>query len=103
MQEAGQGKKMKVKKGWLAVQVGTPEEDGGCERFVIPISYLCHPLFQRLLDKAHEVYGYHTTGPLKLPCSVDDFHHLRWQIQKHKTHQHHHHHHLSTSLSFNSC
>ncbi|KAA8547060.1 hypothetical protein F0562_003489 [Nyssa sinensis] len=60
-------KKMKVKKGWLAVQVGLEEEDGCFQRFVIPISYLYHPLFQRLLDKAHEVYGYHTTGPLKLP------------------------------------
>ncbi|KAL5174090.1 Auxin-responsive protein SAUR32 [Glycine soja] len=95
-------KKMKVKKGWLAVQVEEETEEAGgvgSQRFVIPISYLCHPLFKHLLDKAYEVYGYHTEGPLKLPCSVDDFLHLRWRIQKessthhHHNHNHNHHHH----------
>ncbi|KAH1260667.1 Auxin-induced protein 6B [Glycine max] len=62
---------MKVKKGWLAIQV----EEEGSQRFVIPISYLYHPLFKHLLDN-----GYHTEGPLKLPCSVDDFLHLRERI-----------------------
>ncbi|GMN33182.1 hypothetical protein TIFTF001_004026 [Ficus carica] len=104
---------MKVKKGWLAVEVGLEDEDhGGFQRFTIPISYLYHPLFKTLLEKAHEVYGYHTAGPLRLPCSVDDFLHLRWRIEKessghghHHQHQHHHHHqnHLSSSLSFHSC
>ncbi|KAG6398525.1 hypothetical protein SASPL_139989 [Salvia splendens] len=47
-------KKMKVKKGCLAVQVGLEDEDGGFKRFSIPISYLYHPLFQKLLDKARE-------------------------------------------------
>ncbi|OIT03334.1 hypothetical protein A4A49_05192 [Nicotiana attenuata] len=97
---------MKVKKGWLAIQVGLEEEDGGIQRFVIPISYLHHPLLQKLLDKAYEVYGYHGDGPLKLPCSVDDFLHIRWQIQKGANHQHHHknhHQHLPSTLSFHSC
>jgi len=44
-------------------------------KVVIPISYLYHPLFKHLLDN-----GYHTEGPLKLPCSVDDFLHLRERI-----------------------
>ncbi|XP_027339498.1 auxin-induced protein 6B-like [Abrus precatorius] len=99
-------KKMKVKKGWLAVQVGLEEEEGS-ERFVIPISYLYHPLFKGLLDKAREVYGYHTDGPLKLPCSVDDFVHLRWRIEKESTHHHHHHNHnhhrLPHAFYFHSC
>ncbi|OMO52018.1 Auxin responsive SAUR protein [Corchorus capsularis] len=98
-------KKAKVKKGWLAVQVGL-EEDGGFQRFVIPISYLYHPLFKRLLDKAYEVYGYHTAGPLRLPCSIDDFLNLKWRIEKesnHHNHHHNHHHHLPLSLSFHSC
>ncbi|KAG6658695.1 hypothetical protein CIPAW_04G179800 [Carya illinoinensis] len=99
---------MKVKKGWLAVRVGLEDEDGEFQRFVIPISYLYHPLFKRLLEKAHEVYGYHTTGPLRLPCSVDDFHHLRWRIEKEPNHHHHNHHqhhlsNLSGALSFHSC
>ncbi|KAK7316908.1 hypothetical protein RJT34_00712 [Clitoria ternatea] len=100
-------KKMKVKKGWLAVQV---EEEDGCgnsHKFVIPISYLYHPLFKGLLDKAYEVYGYHTDGPLKLPCSVDDFLHLRWRIEKeppsHQHHHHNHHHRLPHALYFHSC
>ncbi|KAJ4962963.1 hypothetical protein NE237_022902 [Protea cynaroides] len=73
---------MKVKKGWLAVTVGLEDDEAGHQRFVIPISYLYHPLFKRLLEKAQEVYGYHTTGPLRLPCSVDDFLHLRWRIER---------------------
>nr|KYP58328.1 Auxin-induced protein 6B [Cajanus cajan] len=91
---------MKVKKGWLAVEV---EEGGGhgCERFMIPIWYLYHPLFKHLLDKAYEVYGYHTQGPLKLPCSVDDFLHLRWRIHKESTN--HHHPHLPHAFNFHSC
>jgi len=106
-------KKMKVKKGWLAVEVEEESEEGGCgegsHRFMIPISYLYHPLFKNLLDKAYEVYGYHTQGPLKLPCSVDDFLHLRWRIHKEATTTHHLHHHqphhrqLSHSFSFTSC
>ncbi|KAL2342874.1 hypothetical protein Fmac_004159 [Flemingia macrophylla] len=101
---------MKVKKGWLAVEVEEEEEEeGGCERFMIPISYLYHPLFKKLLDKAYEVYGYHAEGPLKLPCSVDDFLHLRWRIEKeyHHNHNHrrHHHHHrpLPHAFYFHSC
>ncbi|CAI9758354.1 unnamed protein product [Fraxinus pennsylvanica] len=99
-------KKVKVKKGWVAVEVGLADdnEDGGIfQRFAIPISYLYHPLFQRLLDEAREVYGYHTTGPLRLPCSVDDFLHIRWRIEKETTSHSHHHRHLSASLSFHSC
>ncbi|KAF5745062.1 hypothetical protein HS088_TW07G00643 [Tripterygium wilfordii] len=77
-------KKSKVKKGWLAVEVGLEEEEDYCgfQRFVIPISYLYHPLFKTLLDRAREVYGYHADGPLRLPCSVDEFLHLRWRIEK---------------------
>ncbi|VFR00971.1 unnamed protein product [Cuscuta campestris] len=103
----------KVKKGWLAVQVGPDdgEGEGGNRRFVIPISYLYHPLFQNLLDKAREVYGYHADGPIRLPCSVDDFLHIRWRIEKEDAnsaaaaagHLRHHHHHLPTTLSFRSC
>ncbi|GAB4835511.1 hypothetical protein Ancab_000420 [Ancistrocladus abbreviatus] len=102
-------KKVKVKKGSLAVQVGLEDED--VQRFVIPISYLYHPLFSTLLEKAREVYGYRVSGPLHLPCSADDFLHLRWQIEKktgsrhHNSHHHHHHssYHLYHSLSFRSC
>lgn len=69
-----------MKKGWLSVDVGL-EGEGGFQRFRIPISYLYHKLFKQLLEKARDVYGYHTTGPLKLPCSVDDFFNLKWKIE----------------------
>ncbi|CAA7395178.1 unnamed protein product [Spirodela intermedia] len=73
----------KVKKGWMVVSVGL--DDGGgttLRRFMIPISYLRHPLFRGLLEAAQDVYGFPSTGPLKLPCSVDDFLHLRWLIER---------------------
>ncbi|WOG91601.1 hypothetical protein DCAR_0310850 [Daucus carota subsp. sativus] len=95
-------KKTKVKKGWMAVEVGL-EEDGEATRFMMPISYLYHSLFDQLLDMAQEVYGYHTTGPLRLPCSADEFLHLRWRIEKESSRRFHHHQHLPASLSFHSC
>ncbi|KAL8126528.1 hypothetical protein AgCh_013704 [Apium graveolens] len=93
-------KKMKVKKGWIAVEVGSEEDNERPTKLVIPISYLYSPLFRQLLDRAHEVYGYHISGPLKLPCSVDEFIHLRWRIEKesNKNYRKNHHHHLSSSL-----
>ncbi|XP_009417641.1 auxin-responsive protein SAUR32 [Musa acuminata AAA Group] len=84
-------KRMKVKKGSVTVRVGLEGEEGGFRKFVIPISYLHHPLFQRLLESAQEVYGFYSSGPLKLPCSVDDFLHLRWRIERESHHSHGHH------------
>ncbi|EYU20631.1 hypothetical protein MIMGU_mgv1a024521mg [Erythranthe guttata] len=90
MQVRQEEKKMKVKKGWVAVQVGLggtiKDENQDCNctefmRFVIPISYLYNPLFQRLLDKAHEIYVYRAPGPLTLPCSIDDFLHILTKIE----------------------
>ncbi|KAK8483296.1 hypothetical protein V6N13_057270 [Hibiscus sabdariffa] len=54
-------KREKVNKGWLVVQVGTEENDRGLCRFVIPISYLYHPLLKRLLEKKME--------PMKAPAA----------------------------------
>ncbi|KAK1620158.1 hypothetical protein QYE76_025675 [Lolium multiflorum] len=73
----GEEKKWKVKKGWLAVMV---DEDQ--RRFVIPIAYLYHPLFRRLLEAARDTYGYHSSGPLRLPCSVDEFLRLRALVER---------------------
>ncbi|KAK9134999.1 hypothetical protein Syun_014329 [Stephania yunnanensis] len=70
---------MKAKKGWLAVKVGL--EDDKLERLVIPMSYLHNPLFKPLMERAREVYGYRTSGPLRLPCTVDEFLSLRSRIE----------------------
>ncbi|KAL7237442.1 hypothetical protein ACSBR2_003687 [Camellia fascicularis] len=57
-------------KGHFAVYVGEKEKN----RFVIPLSYLKHPLFQDLLRKAEEEYGFdHPMGGLTIPCSEDAF------------------------------
>ncbi|EYU20634.1 hypothetical protein MIMGU_mgv1a025877mg [Erythranthe guttata] len=84
-------KKMKLKKGWVVVQVGLSEISNDqiqdycsnfSKRFYVPISYLYNPLFQKLLEKASEIYGYQTNSPLMLPCSVEEFLLLRWRIEK---------------------
>ncbi|KAK4477166.1 hypothetical protein RD792_016379 [Penstemon davidsonii] len=59
-----------VPKGHLAVYVGESEK----KRFVIPLSYLNEPLFQDLLCRAEEEFGFdHPMGGLTIPCSQDLF------------------------------
>ncbi|KAL8051216.1 hypothetical protein ABFX02_06G132300 [Erythranthe guttata] len=59
-----------VPKGHLAVYVGEGEK----KRFVIPLSYLNHPLFQELLFQAEEEFGFHhPMGGITIPCSEDLF------------------------------
>ncbi|KAK4740284.1 hypothetical protein R3W88_003981 [Solanum pinnatisectum] len=58
-----------VPKGHFAVYVGETYR-----RFVVPISYLNHPLFQDLLHWAEEEFGYnHPMGGITIPCSEDYF------------------------------
>ncbi|PIA56088.1 hypothetical protein AQUCO_00700440v1 [Aquilegia coerulea] len=59
-----------VPKGHIAVYVGGSQK----KRFVVPISYLNHPLFQDLLNQAEEEYGFsHPMGGLTIPCDEDAF------------------------------
>ncbi|KAL2329040.1 hypothetical protein Fmac_022467 [Flemingia macrophylla] len=59
-------------KGYLAVYVGEK-----MKRFMIPVSYLNQPLFQDLLSRAEEEFGYdHPMGGLTIPCSEDVFQHI---------------------------
>ncbi|KAK9112973.1 hypothetical protein Scep_020492 [Stephania cephalantha] len=59
-----------VPKGHIAVYVGETQK----RRFVVPISYLNHPLLQGLLDQAEEEFGfYHPMGGLTIPCNEEDF------------------------------
>ncbi|KAL3844773.1 hypothetical protein ACJIZ3_002176 [Penstemon smallii] len=79
---------MKLRKGFVAVQVGLRANDHDeigdiyFQRFTIPISYFYNPLFLKLLDRASEVYGYNANGPLMLPCSIEDFVNLQCRIEK---------------------
>ncbi|KAL8051197.1 hypothetical protein ABFX02_06G130500 [Erythranthe guttata] len=61
---------VEVPKGHLAVYVGEGEK----KRFVIPLSYLNHPLFQDLLFQAEEEFRFHhPMGGITIPCSEDLF------------------------------
>ena len=55
-------------KGCLSVYVGPDKQ-----RFVLKIEYTNHPLFRMLLEEAELEYGFHSEGPLLLPCEVDTF------------------------------
>lgn len=55
-------------KGCLSVYVGPDKQ-----RFVLKIGCTSHPLFRMLLDEAELEYGYHSDGPLMLPCEVELF------------------------------
>lgn len=58
-------------KGHFAVYVGDEQKN---KRFVVPISYLKHPLFQALLSKAEEEFGFDCpVGSLMVPCAEDEF------------------------------
>ncbi|XAR59080.1 hypothetical protein NMG60_11014722 [Bertholletia excelsa] len=66
----GTSKIADVPKGYLPVYVGEAQK----KRFLVPVSYLNQHLFQDLLNKAEEEFGYsHPMGGLTLPCREDDF------------------------------
>ncbi|XVF76182.1 hypothetical protein PTKIN_Ptkin13bG0246100 [Pterospermum kingtungense] len=54
--------------GFFAIYVGEEEE-----RFVVPTSYLSHPLFKMLLEKSYNEYGFEQRNKLVVPCSVSTF------------------------------
>ncbi|EOX97794.1 Small auxin-up RNA - like 10 [Theobroma cacao] len=69
-----------VPKGHFAVYVGDEEKN---KRFVVPISYLKHPLFQALLSRAEEEFGFDCpVGGLMVPCAEDEFINLTSRINQ---------------------
>ncbi|CAH9114680.1 unnamed protein product [Cuscuta epithymum] len=63
-----------VRKGHVAVYVVGERPEEKKQRFVVPIWYLKHPLFQRLLRLAEEEYEFHhPMGGLTLPCTPSAF------------------------------
>lgn len=54
-----------VKEGHFAVMA---VDDDGLRRFIVPLSFLTHPSFLRLLEQAAEEYGFDHHGALTLPC-----------------------------------
>ncbi|RCV06533.1 hypothetical protein SEVIR_1G173400v4 [Setaria viridis] len=64
--------------GYFTVLVG-PEK----ERFGVRARCANHPLFRALLDEAETEYGFAgCDGPLELPCAVDDFMQVMWEMEQ---------------------
>ena len=57
-----------IPSGFFAIYVGEEEE-----RFVVPTSFLSHPLFKMLLEKSYNEYGFEQRNKLVVPCSVSTF------------------------------
>ncbi|CAN6463615.1 unnamed protein product [Victoria cruziana] len=64
-------------KGHFAVYVGESRR-----RFVVPTSYLKNPIFQELLEKAEEEFGYNSSTGLTIPCNEDIFVALMEQLSR---------------------
>ena len=59
-----------VPKGHFSVYVG----ENSMKRFIVPLGYLEHPLFQSLLNLAEEEFGFtHPMGHLTVPCTEEIF------------------------------
>ncbi|KAJ9549427.1 hypothetical protein OSB04_021970 [Centaurea solstitialis] len=71
-------KRQDVPKGYLAVYVGEVQR----KRFVVPLSYLEQPVFQDLLRRSEEEFGFnHPMGGLTIPCREEAFVHLTAQLR----------------------
>uniref|UniRef100_A0A1J3JS47 Auxin-induced protein 6B n=1 Tax=Noccaea caerulescens TaxID=107243 RepID=A0A1J3JS47_NOCCA len=66
----------KWKKGHFAVYT----RDG--RRFVLPLDYLKHPIFQVLLEMAEEEFGSTICGPLQVPCDGGLMDHILMLLRK---------------------
>ncbi|KAK9292536.1 hypothetical protein L1049_020510 [Liquidambar formosana] len=55
-------------KGHFVVYVGKE-----LRRFVVPTSYLKNPIFQQLLEKAADEYGFNSQKGIVLPCDEPTF------------------------------
>lgn len=76
-----------VPKGCVAVYVGNEGEK--LQRFVIPVVYVNHPLFEKLLKEAEEEYGFEQKGTITIPCQVSDFQYVQGLISQQKRHHSH--------------
>lgn len=68
-----------VPKGHVAVYVAE-EEAAVVERVVVPVIYVNHPLFARLLRDAEDKYGFDYPGGITLPCPVSEFENVQSMI-----------------------
>lgn len=86
--QLNRGKKDQMKeipKGSFAVMVGRGEEQ---QKFIVPVMYIYHPLFTKLLKEAEEEYGFNHQGVISIPCHVHHFRNVQSLIDKDTTHHH---------------
>lgn len=67
-----------VPRGYCPVYVGLEQR-----RFVIPTSYLGHPVFRLLLEKAEEEFGFRQEGALAIPCETEAFKYILQCVERH--------------------
>ncbi|KMT01091.1 hypothetical protein BVRB_9g223460 [Beta vulgaris subsp. vulgaris] len=68
-----------VPKRHVPVYVG---EQADKKRHVVPLSYLSHPVFQDLLQRAEEEFGFnHPMGALTIPCTEEMFFNLTSELR----------------------
>ncbi|RWW20725.1 hypothetical protein GW17_00015134 [Ensete ventricosum] len=67
-------------KGCMVMWVGQEGEEQ--LRFVVPVVYLNHPLFAKLLEEAEKEYGFDQKGAIVIPCGVDHFRHVQDLIDR---------------------
>lgn len=63
-----EGLPLDVPKGHFAVYVGENRR-----RYIVPISWLTHPEFQSLLQRAEEEFGFNHDMGLTIPCEEEVF------------------------------
>ncbi|XP_056698386.1 uncharacterized protein [Spinacia oleracea] len=69
-----------VPKGHIPVYVGKQADR---KRYVVPLSYLNHPVFQDLLRRAEEEFGFHhPMGGLTIPCTSETFFKLTSELKQ---------------------
>ncbi|XP_031490428.1 auxin-responsive protein SAUR36-like [Nymphaea colorata] len=71
----GRSKRRVAPEGCFSVYVG-PER----KRFVVKTEHANHPLFRMLLEEAESEYGFCSEGPIALPCDVDLFLRVLWEM-----------------------
>ncbi|KAK2967014.1 hypothetical protein RJ640_003370 [Escallonia rubra] len=70
-------RRSRAPKGHFVVYVGSK-----LTRFVVPLSYLRNPIFQQLLNKAEDEYGFDNQNRLVLPCDESTFQRLALFLAK---------------------
>lgn len=71
-------KPVHVPKGHLAVHVEEPE--GHTRRVLVPVLFLNHPLFGKLLEEAEKSYGFDHPGQITIPCPISEFENVQTRI-----------------------